>query len=1032
MFRFPRSPFAAAIILLFLALSVEPVLALRLPIISFMPQGQTEKQERKRQRPERKAAEEKAEKADKAGQKNGEEAKDAKEQPAANAVGGKSLPGEEVVFTSDRQSKDGDLFVYEGYVNATVGIFRLQADRVTYNEVTGDVVADGNVIFDEGEDQRVTARRAELNLAASRGTFWETTGFTNRTQTGEYIYFVAARVVKTGPATYELFEAQVTACEDAVPKWSFHTKRAELEMGDRLILNGAVFRIKDFPIFVLPYAWIPSTRTGRKSGFLLPQTGTSNLKGRTFKTAYYQTLGQSADITIRNDIYTSRGLGFGAEFRAQTDEKSYMRLGVFTVKDRLFGPAGENQGGTAFVGEGVQYLPQGWLAVGNVSLVSSLRFRQVFSDDISQVIDPRRESTFYVNNNTGNFSFNILTANETTRLFRPNRRPANETTTSFGTDYDVRVRQAPQIELAMYPRRLFGRPVYFSFDTSVGALKREESVNDNLVSVTPAAVQRFDFNPKVTVPLATFAGIAVTPSLSLRSTYYSGSVEPTIAAFDPEQFAASPDDPRLNPALPQYDPFLRLFDRAQLDPIIPEDILRNYAELAVDIRPPAFERTFLNPDGSRRFKHLIEPYLTYRLIKGVGDDFDRIILFDERDAVANTSEFEYAIVNRFYKTVASSDLGRGNKERRRDRAEPFSEFEVERPDGRRKRKDDKQTDDRQDAATKSPDEAKKAASDKSASEAEAAGEEKAKKAALETGKSEELQTSNATRRDNTARPVEADEREAGGKAKTGEAAANREDVAKTLLTAEERIAQSATNEDAPEQAYEFLTIRVAQKYFFDRDFGGALKSGSRNQFYPINTLSGFTFGGRARGFSPTNLNVRYRPLSSMFADVRMDLGTEDGFVRNLTLSTGFDREAYSFSLSWYLSRRIDVAPNQFEPGSFPGNQIVGTFQYGDETQGWYAGTRIGYDFTDQIIGIGDISNRRLRNSRTYFGYAFDCCGVQVNYGTFKAGLRNESAFSFSFTLAGLGSFGTDQLSQIGSSGNNARRRAKRARRYGTN
>jgi hypothetical protein len=127
-----------------------------------------------------------------------------------------------------------------------------------------------------------------------------------------------------------------------------------------------------------------------------------------------------------------------------------------------------------------------------------------------------------------------------------------------------------------------------------------------------------------------------------------------------------------------------------------------------------------------------------------------------------------------------------------------------------------------------------------------------------------------------------------------------------------------------------------------------------------------------------------------------------------------------------------VASNQFEPGSFPGNQVVGTFQYGDETQGWYAGTRIGYDFTDQIIGIGDISNRRLRNSRTYFGYAFDCCGVQVNYGTFKAGLRNESAFSFSFTLAGLGSFGTDQLSQIGSSGNNARRRAKRARRYGTN
>ena len=975
------------------------------------PQAEQEdKKDRKRQKQERKAAEEKEGKQN-PDSKDGKEEKDgATAKPAA----GRSLPFDEATFTSDRQTKDGDLYLYEGYVNITAGNYRIQADRITYNEVTSDVVAEGNVIFDEGEDQRVTARRAELNLSAGRGTFWETTGFTNRTQTSEYIYFVAERVVKTGPGTYELFEAQITACEDVVPKWSFRSKRAELEMGNRLLLNGAIFRVKDVPVFVLPYAWIPSTRTGRKSGFLLPQTGSSNQKGRTFKTAYYQTLGQSADITFRNDIYTSRGLGFGAEFRAQTDEKSYMRLGIFTVKDRLFGPEGENQGGSAFVGEGIQYLPHGWLAVFNVSVVSSLRFRQAFSDDISQVIDPRRESNLYVNNNTGNFSFNLLTSNETTRLFRPNRlTPDPETvaaTAALGTDYDVRIRQAPQIDLTMYPHRLLNRPIYFSFDASVGALKREETINGNIVSITPSAVQRFDFAPKLTLPLATFAGIAVTPSLTLRSTYYSSSIEPTLPAFDPERFAASPDDPRLNPALPEYNPAVTLFDRALSDRIIPEDILRNYAEFTIDIRPPAFEKVFVDKDGTRRFKHLIEPYLTYRLIKGIGQDFDRIVLFDDRDAVANTSEFEYALVNRFYKTVTSSDLGRG-KGRRRDGDDTGSEFEIERPDGRRRKKDGA-------PAPKPPGQAPDRAPEVG---------EKDKAAKLETGKSEELQSTNATRRDTAGRRDETPPREGAADAKPeGDG-----------LSAEERIAQAATNEDAPDQSYEFLTIKVAQKIFFDRDFGGALQPGRRNQFFPINTLSGFTYGGRERTLSPTNVSVRYRPLALLFADVRMDLSTDDGFVRNLTLSTGFDRETYSFSLSWYLARRIDVAPGQFEAGSFPGNQVVGTFQFGDETRGWYAGTRIGYDFTDQVIGdaavgnVSQISNRRLRNSRTYFGYAFDCCGVQFNYGTFKAGLRNESAFSFSFTLAGLGTFGTDQLSQIGSGGGNSqRRRAKRARRYG--
>src|SRR5262249_28904614 len=157
---------------------------------------------------------------------------------------------------------------------------------------------------------------------------------------------------------------------------------AELKMGDRVTMRNAVFRVKTLPAFAMPYMWVPATRNERKSGFLLPNTGSSNQKGRTLKAAYYQTLGESADITFRGDIYTQRGLGFGAQFRAQTGEKSYLRLGVFTVKDRLFGEPGENDGGTAIVGEGVQYLPHGWLAVGNLSLVTSLQFRQVFSDDI--------------------------------------------------------------------------------------------------------------------------------------------------------------------------------------------------------------------------------------------------------------------------------------------------------------------------------------------------------------------------------------------------------------------------------------------------------------------------------------------------------------------------------------------------------------------------------------------------------------------------------------------------------------------------
>lgn len=843
-----------------------------------------------------------------------------------------------VELIADSQTRNGDIVIAEGYVNATLADMRLQADRVTFNQATGFMVAEGNVIFDQGENQRVTARRAEINWNSRLGTFQDTTGFTNRTQTGDYIYFTAARVEKTGPDTYKLYDASVTACEDAVPKWTFYARRAELKMGDRMKLYNSVFRVKGLPAFVLPYIWIPATSSERKSGFLIPTIGSSNQKGRTFKSAYYQTLGKSADITFRNDIYTARGLGLGAEFRAQTDERSYMRLGVFTVKDRLFGESGEDQGGTAFVADAVQYLPRGWLAVGNVSFVTSLKFRQVFSDDITQVVDPRRESTFYLNNNARNFSFNFLAANEKTTLFRPDAGQDPDLPPRAGTNFDIKIRQAPQSDMTFFPRRVVEHlPIYFSLDASIGALKREETVSDQIVLTTPAAVQRFDLQAKVTVPLATFAGIAVTPTFVARETFYSNSRNPSAPAFDPQQFALSATDPRLDPSNALFDPTVRLFDLSAADPISPDNLSRRYFELAVDIRPPALEKDFLRGDGSRRFKHLIEPYLTYRLIKGIGEEFNQIIRFDDRDAVANTSEFEYALVNRFFINRLASEIGR-----RRARREKESQDDTEtvRPDRKKKEKKGDAKAARQDDDDQSDD--------------------------------------------------------------------------------DESIA-------AVTHAYEFLSIKVAQKYFFDRKFGGALIEGRRNQFYPINTLSGFTFGGRARSFSPANVAVRYRPLSLLFADLRMDLGTEDKAVRNITVGGGVTTDRLAVAASYNLSRRIDLSPDAFEPGTFAGNQLTMTVQYGNEARGFYAGTRIGYDFTDRFTGSGEISGGRLRNSRSYAGYQWDCCGLQFNYGTFKAGLRNESAFSFTFSLAGLGSFGTDQLAQLGG-GRGARRRGRKSRR----
>ena len=129
---------------------------------------------------------------------------------------------------------------------------------------------------------------------------------------------------------------------------------------------------------------------------------------------------------------------------------------------------------------------------------------------------------------------------------------------------------------------------------------------------------------------------------------------------------------------------------------------------------------------------------------------------------------------------------------------------------------------------------------------------------------------------------------------------------------------------------------------------------------------------------------------------------------------------------YYLSRQIKDESNGFEAGTFPGDQVSTTVQIGNNLRGLYGGSRVSYDFTNRFISDSQLSRGRLMNSRSYVGYAWDCCGVQFNYNTFKAGLRNESAWSFTFNLAGLGSYGTDQFSQLGGGrGGAGRKGAKR-------
>src|SRR4029453_6990735 len=81
--------------------------------------------------------------------------------------------------------------------------------------------------------------------------------------------------------------------------------------------------------------------------------------------------------------------------------------------------------------------------------------------------------------------------------------------------------------------------------------------------------------------------------------------------------------------------------------VVGRDLIRKYGEFEFDVRPVALAKNYYGKDSVFRFRHVIEPFLTYRYIKGV-DEFNRIIRFDQLDTIVDTNEIEYGVANRFY------------------------------------------------------------------------------------------------------------------------------------------------------------------------------------------------------------------------------------------------------------------------------------------------------------------------------------------------------------------------------------------------
>ena len=531
--------------------------------------------------------------------------------------------GDVEIWSRGPQQKRGDLFIADDDVDIHYGDERLQADHIEYNEKTSESLARGHVRFDYN-DEHLEAEEARYNVSTGHGTFTNVRGTVKIERRANPLilisqnplYFQAPEVERFPGDIYFIRRGWITICDPQHPTWQFYAPHARIRLNKSVALVNANFRLFRVPLVWLPYATAPAGEKIRQSGILLPVIAQSNSKGFVLGDAIYLAPRPWFDATMGAELLTKRGSAERGEFRARPFENTSIKYTYFGVIDRglvLPGPNDttivEKQGGHQQQLEVLSLLPEGWRFVSDVNALTSLTFRLAFADTFGDAITSEVRSATFLSNNFRGFSLNVASLADKTFL----SIPVTSATTGLTTPaVSVSLRNAPEVRFGSVEQAPWHKlPFYFSFDAFAGALHRQDDTPLN----TPAFVSRTEFAPKVTIPLNFGAWLGITTSAAFRTTYYGDSYNST----------------------------------GQLSG---QSITRNTGELTVELRPATLERFFdRSPlDKSKphkRYKHTIEPTITYRYVTGV-NNFADFIRFDSDATLTDTNEVEYGITQRLF------------------------------------------------------------------------------------------------------------------------------------------------------------------------------------------------------------------------------------------------------------------------------------------------------------------------------------------------------------------------------------------------
>jgi LPS-assembly protein len=520
-------------------------------------------------------------------------------------------PQTTLTIRADSREMVKNVFHLRGNVEVTYKTMKIVADMASYDGASGEIEANGNVTFTDSGSQ-LQADEAHYNVRTGKGWFTNAHGQLKakiqprpRRLVSENPFYVHARRVERRDAdTYVIEHGRVSSCECEEKGWSISARRAHVEVGDKVVTRDSVLRMFQVPVFYSPVFVNSIARRPRQTGFLLPYVGNSSQKGFIVGDGFYWAINPSADLLVGIENYSVRGVARNGQFRAKPSDSSEITVDYYGVNDRGSGPLRQTRapGQSLRVVGQAKDLGHGFRGVLDVDYITSLAFRFAFTDTFTQAVVSEARQTGFLTRNFDAYSLNF-SATRYQNFLSTEQVPGNS----------VIIRQTPSVQFSRMDKQVRSSPFFLAFDASATGVGRTEPGFDS-----PRLSERADFHPQVAIRSKPVLGFHITPSFGLRATHYGTSL---------------------------HDPG--------------KSLERVLGEVTVDLRPPSFEKVFTGSRWGRKFKHVIEPEIRYRLVRGRNaDSLSEIVRYDQVDILAETNEIEYSLTNTlFFRKDVPEDQG---------------------------------------------------------------------------------------------------------------------------------------------------------------------------------------------------------------------------------------------------------------------------------------------------------------------------------------------------------------------------------------